>query len=340
MTPTGMPQAPGPPRQSTERMSIPRGPDGRGLRLGLAGAGRWGMAHIHSILSVSPSLLTAVFDPSEEARSAAGKLAPEARLAPAFDVDLAASLDGLIIATPTATHPRIARSALDVGIHVLLEKPVATRLEDAVRVRDAASASSATCLIGHQMLHHPAVEHLVGAITAGMIGRPRLLTAVRTSKPRPGDDPLWALGPHDLALALVIAGRAPERVDARRTISRTDVVLEFDSDFCAKLSFQRTPNGIERGPRTTRVVGDAATLVLDEATGQLSLESHGNLRPLFSAPAPDPLRLQLHHFLECMQGHALPRSTASAAALAVAILEQASQIVDERPGARAPLTLG
>lgn len=308
-------------------LSSPSAPIDR-LRIGLVGAGRWGMTHLRTLIGVCPDLVAVVFDPSDEARATAATLAPAARLLPAFDVKNAGLLHGVIVATPTKTHAEIAADALGAGIHVLLEKPMARCFEDAMQIRQAASASSATCLVGHQMLHHPAVECLMRSIAAGVIGRPRALVSIRTSKERAGDDPLWALGPHDLALALLIAGRPPVRVDARRSASRAEVTLDFGHDFRALLTFQRTPSEFGPGPRTTQVVGEHAALMLDEGLGELSLESRGTVRTLFAAHGADPLHRQLVHFLDCIEGRALPRSTASAAALAVSILERAAQAIE------------
>lgn len=80
-------------------------------------------------------------------------------------------LDIVVIATPPATHAEIACSALERGIHVLVEKPLATSLEDAERIADTASRTGTRATVDLMMRYNPILEGLRGITRAGSLGR-------------------------------------------------------------------------------------------------------------------------------------------------------------------------
>src|SRR5690348_813921 len=97
-----------------------------GPRIAVVGTGWWSIEHhIPSLLATSDAELVALVDPN------AAKLA---RVAERYGIDrvhldateliAAGDLDGVIIATPHATHYDLAAQALDAGLHVLVEKPM------------------------------------------------------------------------------------------------------------------------------------------------------------------------------------------------------------------------
>ncbi|HDP25049.1 MAG TPA: Gfo/Idh/MocA family oxidoreductase [Deltaproteobacteria bacterium] len=77
-------------------------------------------------------------------------------------------LDAVSIAVPTSAHAEVAMPFLERGIAVLLEKPIAARIEDAVSLIDAAHRGSAMLQIGHLERFNPALKHLQSSITHPM----------------------------------------------------------------------------------------------------------------------------------------------------------------------------
>ena len=63
--------------------------------------------------------------------------------------DLIASVDAAVVAVPTTAHAQVALAALRRGVHLLIEKPIASTLEEADQIVDAASASGALVATGH-----------------------------------------------------------------------------------------------------------------------------------------------------------------------------------------------
>lgn len=74
------------------------------------------------------------------------------------------------VATPPATHAEIARRAMEKGIHVLIEKPLATRLEDAEGIVATAGRTGVRAAVDLMMRYHPLLEALRGITREGLLG--------------------------------------------------------------------------------------------------------------------------------------------------------------------------
>jgi predicted dehydrogenase len=71
---------------------------------------------------------------------------------------LAGRVDAVVIAVPTAAHLELARPFLDAGVHVLIEKPMASSLAEADELIAAAAASGAVLAVGHTERFNPAIQ--------------------------------------------------------------------------------------------------------------------------------------------------------------------------------------
>ena len=101
------------------------------VRFGLVGFGSWGQHHAHAIAHDPAAELVGIVAPSENSRAAAAKAHPTAGIFSDHRQMLAATaLDVVDVVTPSHTHLEIATDALNAGCHLLLEKPMALRIED------------------------------------------------------------------------------------------------------------------------------------------------------------------------------------------------------------------
>ena len=149
------------------------------MPIAVIGAGLIGRTHIDRALKQPDVELVGIADPSDEGRGVA-----ESVDAPWF-ADFDRMLDsvkprGVIIATPNATHARIAVQCLERGAAVLVEKPIADTLEDAKRICDASAAVGLPAIVGHQRRHNPIMRRAKQMVVAGRLGRPVCLTAMST----------------------------------------------------------------------------------------------------------------------------------------------------------------
>jgi predicted dehydrogenase len=74
------------------------------------------------------------------------------------------------VTAPNAFHAEMAIAALEAGKHVWCEKPMATSLGDAARMRDAAKASGRVAVLGYNYIQNPAIRQIQSLLKAGTIG--------------------------------------------------------------------------------------------------------------------------------------------------------------------------
>lgn len=241
--------------------------DGTAIRLGLVGAGQWGRICIRALAGIEGVRLAAVASRNPEIRS----LTPEACAVYAdWPALLAAGgLDGLVIATPPATHAEIAMAALRRGLAVFVEKPLALSVNDAQALDQAAAQlKSRVFFTDHIHLFSPAYRALKRlAQEAGPILSMEGL-AGNHGPYRPDTSVLWDWAPHDAAMMIDLMGRAPDTVAARR-IERRKVAGGTGETIRIELGFGDCAGGATLGTLTDKVrrftvTCRDATLVYDD----------------------------------------------------------------------------
>lgn len=295
------------------------------LRVAVVGLGRWGSRYVSTLQAASGFEIATLCD-ADPSACAQAHLATKLPVVSSLEEVLSTDVEAVIIATPTVTHAPLALRCLEHGLHVLVEKPLATTAP-AARALVAAAAHAGRCLlVGHLTLHHPGFQHILGLVRAGRIGELTHVQAERTSASREAAEPaLWALGPHDVAafatLAFAHLVSDADGVPALAQIEATSI----DDQTSLKL---RTTTGI-RGSFTWRrcaspqvrsltVSGTLGTLVLNELTGEVT----GPENSVHQVGPGSLLGLQCDHFLQCIQDQSLPMSGPIAVAT-VAILAAA-----------------
>lgn len=161
-------------------------------RVCMIGAGRVGRLHTHSITEHlgHRARVSAVCDPNTQL---AAELADEygVQLAVAsFDEALAGGgYDGVVITTPTFTHRDLAVQALDAGLHVHLEKPMAMNLAECADVTAAAKRAGTALQVGFMRRFDR--DFVAGArlLRSGDIGEPMIIKSLTHG---PGLPPAWA----------------------------------------------------------------------------------------------------------------------------------------------------
>jgi predicted dehydrogenase len=101
------------------------------LRYGIIGAGSMGREHIENIKVMGGAAITAISDPHAPSQKAALAMTPGAKLFTDHRALIDSGLvDAIVIATPNDTHAAILKDALESDLAVLVEKPLATTIED------------------------------------------------------------------------------------------------------------------------------------------------------------------------------------------------------------------
>ncbi len=92
------------------------------------------------------------------------------------------SLEAVIIATPDALHAAQAIAAARAGKHVLLEKPMATTLADAIAIADTCTEERVKLAIAYHLRWHDGHQRIAEMLHAGTLGQPRYARALWTWK--------------------------------------------------------------------------------------------------------------------------------------------------------------
>ena len=187
------------------------------LRIGQVGLGMWGANLFRNFCAIDNAKVVACCDRDkaklEKAKAAYShiKITQDAQ-----DLMRDKNVDAVVIATPPSSHGRLAELALKNGKHVFVEKPVALKVKDAVKICAIAEKKRLTLMVGHLLLHHPAVRYLKEVIDSGEIGQVFYLysTRVNLGQVRLEENALWSLAPHDISVAMYLLGQAPAEVAA------------------------------------------------------------------------------------------------------------------------------
>lgn len=154
------------------------------VRFGLVGFGAWGQFHAQSIAGNPEAQLVAITAPSAASREAATKAYPQARVYSDHRQMLAETkLDIVDVVTPSHTHLEIARDALNAGCHLLLEKPMAIKVEDCRAIIALAQKNKRHLAVGHEMRLSPQWGEIKRIIEQGTIGEPQYVLVELSRKP-------------------------------------------------------------------------------------------------------------------------------------------------------------
>ena len=196
------------------------------MKIGIAvlGAGRWGVNLIRNFLEHPNSQILAVIDPNRDSLVAVQKqfnLDDSVILATDLSqVQALPGLDAVAIATPASTHYTLAAAALGQGYHVLVEKPLALNLSEAIELCQLAEKHQRQLFVDHTYLFHPAVDRGKTIIQQRQLGKLRYGYAQRThcEPVRHDVDALWDLAVHDIAIFNTWLGQTPIQVRAIGTV--------------------------------------------------------------------------------------------------------------------------
>jgi len=199
-------------------------------RLGFLGVGWIGRHRMEALARDGLAEVAAVADPQEEALEAAAEVAPEAERAASLEELLENDLDGVVIATPSALHAEQAVAALERGLAVFCQKPLARDAEETRRVLSAAREADRLLAVDLSYRHVEALRAAQEVVDDGEIGLVHSLDLVfhnaygpdkpwSTKAELAGGGCLIDLGTHLVDLALRLTGATEYGVETARMLS-------------------------------------------------------------------------------------------------------------------------
>jgi UDP-N-acetylglucosamine 3-dehydrogenase len=137
--------------------------DAAQLRLGVVGVGVMGYNHARVLAEMPGVTLVGVADPDDKQQDFVRRTLDCATVADVKEL-LALGVDAVSIAAPTHLHRSIALAAISRGVHVLVEKPIASSVQEGHEIISAARRADVTLMVGHVERFNPAVQAIKEAI--------------------------------------------------------------------------------------------------------------------------------------------------------------------------------
>jgi predicted dehydrogenase len=329
----------------------------RPVRIGVIGAGYWGPNLARNFAEDTTSDLVVVADLDEERLARIQRRFPGVRITTDYTTLFDMTLDAVAIATPPATHHKIAKACLERGLNCLIEKPLTTNLRDARDLVDLAYENDRLLMVGHTFEYNPAVVEIRRMIRERELGEVYYVDAVRTNLGlfQLNTDAMWDLAPHDISIVNFLLDDTPVRVTAQagsfvmRELQINDLAylhLEYPGGMLANIRVSwLDPNKTRR----TTVVGDKKMLVYDDVENLEKLrlydrgvdttpftDSYGEFQCSYrygNVTIPhisweEPLRLETRHFVESVATGTNPQSDGMSGLRVVEVLEAARLSLD------------
>ena len=304
------------------------------VKLLLAGTGLIGHRHMQHILDHPSLQLVGIIDPAVADKEIKGVKTYKSLVNTQLDAD------GIVLATPTDTHASLTIQALEKGMHVLVEKPVAASLDEADKMIKASEKTGFKVLVGHHRRHHPLVNETIKIIKSGKIGKPvaaSLMWLMRKQDEyfevdwRKGIDggPVKQNLIHDVDTLRAFFGEVTSVVGTGTNVIRKaprhesgGIVLSFETGMILTIVFSDatpTPWGFEAGTGESPYIPktNQSSMFIAGTEGGLEFPTlrlwngarHWNEKPSMTQQNVSeaiPLIKQLEHFSEVIKGNADP----------------------------------
>ncbi len=320
------------------------------LKLAVIGAGRLGGFHAQKIAAAEGLELSAVVDPLPENRD---RVATQCNTQALADYrPLIGKIDAAVIAAPTKLHHKLAAELLEAGVHLLVEKPICSTLDESDELVEIAAKRKVVLQVGHVERFNPAFTAAVSRTT-----NPKYIEAVRSSgfTFRSTDvGVVLDLMIHDIDLVLSMVRSPLRKVEAMGLSvvgGHEDVAnarLEFQSGCVANLSASRvsfealrrmhvwSPRcfaSVDFNTRKTTLVHPSETLLSrrfdvdalkpDEVDYYIKNFADEHLgREELEFEAVDALALEIQDFAESIRAPRVPRVSGAAGRDAIAVAQQ------------------
>lgn len=355
------------PRRGSATIAVasPARPRSSGEPLGFAvvGCGDIGAENAAAIAGSGNGRVVACFD-AVPALAAATAERHGAVAAASLEAALAEpGVEGVVVSVPHAAHEQVSIAALDRGLHLVVEKPVAHDLGSALRIAEAARRASGltsvcfpfryepAALAAQALLERGALGELRGSTITMLVDKPpsywlggysgRASSGWRTSRAAAGGGILIMNATHLVDRVLHLTGATVEEVAAFALQSAE--TGEVEDSIAISLRYTGGAVGTIVGASSARGGSSASGLTLWGTLGQIVLDDRpraftlhaaadgeaGRWRELASTDDADPRVLYFERFVECVRKGALPEIDLAAGVAVQEVVEAAYRSVEE-----------
>ncbi len=167
------------------------------------GVGYWGPNLMRNLVSNENCRLKLAVDLSADRRDFVQSLYPDVKVSDDSEkVFSDPGINAVVISTPVKSHFGLSVKALKAGKHILVEKPMATTVDEVKEIGRLAEEKNLIAMAGHTFLYNPAVRAVKEIVHSGQLGDIRYIYSQRVNlgRIRSDVDALWNLAPHDISI--------------------------------------------------------------------------------------------------------------------------------------------
>ena len=187
------------------------------IRIGVIGYGYWGPNLVRNFVETSETQVIAVADMRQDRLDLVQSRYPGVEVTKDYrDILKHPKIDAVAISTPVSTHFPLALEALQAGKHVLVEKPITTTSQEALRLIDEADRRNLVLMVDHTFVYTSAVRKIRELIDKGSLGDIYYYDSTRVNLGlfQQDVDVIWDLAVHDLSIMEHILPESPVEVSA------------------------------------------------------------------------------------------------------------------------------
>lgn len=322
------------------------------LQVAVIGYGYWGPNVVRNLHSLESCQLVAVCDKNSAVLSRARRQYPAIQMTTDFsDILTSPHIDAVAIVTPVWTHFALAKSALENGKHVFLEKPLTSTTEQAEELIELADRKNLKLMVDHTFLFSGPVAKIRELVDSGVLGSLYYFDSTRVNLGLFQHDVnvIWDLAPHDLSIMDHIILERPEAVVAtggRHLNGLADVAfitVYFPGNVIAHLNVNwLSPVKV----RTTLIGGEQKMLVWNDLDADEKIRVYDKGVKITSKEdldhellvsyrsgdvwAPkveqtEALKVELQYFIDCILHDQAPFNDGAAGLRVVSLLEAADR---------------
>jgi predicted dehydrogenase len=326
------------------------------IRLGVIGYGYWGPGIVRNFHAAEGCEVAMICDRSMPALKRAKQLYPGVEVTTdPCDIMTATDIDAVAVITPVWTHFDLAKSALDHGKHVFVEKPFTSTAVQAEQLIELALRKNLQIMVDHTFLFTGAVRKIRQLIAEGALGNLYYYDSTRVNLGLFQHDinVIWDLAPHDLSIVDHLFNAKPEYVAAtgQKHLNGHEDLAYMTIYYGAKMIAHINVNWLSPVKvRTTLIGGEKRMLVWNDldadekikvydkgvemASGQsvhellVSYRSGDMWAP--KVEQTEALAAEAKYFVECLSHNVRPMNDGAAGLRVVNMLEAADKSLQDR----------
>lgn len=317
----------------------------------LIGYGYWGKNLLRNLMESTQRANLCIAELSSSKRKNLQELHPSIPVYSTFEETLKQEkIQAVVVAADTKQHYQLAKRALLLGIHALIEKPLTTSLKEAEELESIAQEKQLTLMTDHIYLYHPVVKKIKNYFNENYLGKLNYIDTTRVNLGIYQNDinVLWDLACHDISIVNYLVEEQPYGVRAIGRINpdhgvedvaymflyyRSGLLVQINSSWASPVKMRKMIIGGDKRmivyddvePTNKLVIYDyEQNIPLDEGKTKLTDYRLGNIS-IPKVASEEALRNVVEEFYRCIQTKTQPLSNGMNAIAVIKILEKAQQ---------------